>query len=47
MLLGWRKLVVRKLVDVENEIRGTPCAFGLKVGSVSRGRFAAGVTALA
>ena len=45
-LLGCRKLVVRKLVDVENEIRGTLRAFGLKVGSVSRGRFAARVTAL-
>ena len=43
MLLGCRKLVVRKLVDVENEIRGTLRAFGLKVGSVSRGRFAARV----
>jgi len=46
-LLGCRKLVVRKLVDVENEIRGTLRAFGLKVGSVSRGRFAARITALA
>ncbi len=47
MLLGCRKLVVRKLVDVENEIRGTLRAFGLKVGSVSRGRFAARVITLA
>ena len=47
MLLGCRKLVVRKLVDVENEIRGTLRAFGLKVGSVSRGRFAARVMTLA
>ena len=46
MLLGCRKLVVRKLVDVENEIRGTLHAFGLKVGKISRGRFAARVTAL-
>lgn len=41
MLLGCRKLVVRKLIDVENDIRGTLRAFGLKVGSISRGRFAA------
>ena len=47
MLLGCRKLVVRKLVDVENEIRGTLRAFGLKVGSVSRGRFAARIMTLA
>jgi transposase len=45
-LLGCRKLVVRKLVDIENEIRGTLRGYGLKVGSVSRGRFAARVTAL-
>lgn len=47
MLLGCRKLVVRKLVDVENEIRGTLRPFGLKVGSVSRGRFAARIVSLA
>ena len=47
MLLGCRKLVLRKLVDVENEIRGTLRAFGLKVGSISRGRFAARVMTLA
>jgi transposase len=47
MLLGCRKLVVRKLVDVENEIRGTLRPFGLKVGSVSRGRFAARIMKLA
>lgn len=46
-LLGCRKLVVRKLVDVENEIRGTLRGFGLKVGKVSRGRFAGRVTTLA
>src|SRR5271170_3441081 len=40
MLLGCRKLVVRKLVDVENEIRGTLRPFGLKVGHVSRTAFA-------
>ena len=47
MLLGCRKLVVRKLVDVENDIRGSLRAFGLKVGSITRGRFAARVSALA
>jgi transposase len=47
MLLGCRQLVSRKLVDVENEIRGTLRAFGLKVGKVSRRRFAARVLTLA
>ncbi len=46
MLLGCRKLVLHKLIDVENEIRGTLRAFGLKVGSTSRGRFAARVMTL-
>ena len=46
MLLGCRKSMVHKLVDVENEIRGTLRAFGLKVGSISRGRFAARVIVL-
>lgn len=46
-LLGCRQLTSRKLVDVENEIRGTLRGFGLKVGKVSRGRFAARVLALA
>ncbi|MBU1223457.1 MAG: IS110 family transposase [Gammaproteobacteria bacterium] len=46
MLLGCRKMVVHKLIDVENEIRGTLRAFGLKVGSISRGRFAARVMTL-
>jgi len=47
VLLGSRRLVSRKLVDVENEIRGTLRAFGLKVGKVSRGRFAGRVLTLA
>jgi transposase len=47
MLLGCRKLVLRKLVDVENDIRGTLRAFGLKLGKISRGRFAVRVSALA
>jgi transposase len=45
-LLSCRKLIVRKLVDTENEIRGTLRGFGLKMGSVSRGRFEARVAAL-
>jgi hypothetical protein len=40
ILLGCRKLVVRKLVDTENEIRGTLRGFGLKPGHVSRTAFA-------
>ena len=47
VLLVCRQLALRKLVDVENEIRGTLRAFGLKVGRVSRPRFAARVLALA
>lgn len=33
VLLGCRQLTSRKLVDVENEIRGTLRAFGLKVAA--------------
>ena len=43
LLLGHRRLVVNKLVDVEAEIRGTLRGFGLKLGKVARGRFAARV----
>ncbi|SEL95334.1 Transposase, partial [Pseudoxanthomonas sp. GM95] len=39
-ILGVRKLIVRKLVDTENEIRGMLRGFGLKVGPISRGNFA-------
>lgn len=46
MLLGCRKRVLRKLVDVENDLRGTLRAFGLKVGPIRRGRFAAQVMTL-
>lgn len=46
MILGCRKLIVRKLIDTENEIRGTLRGFGLKTGSVSRGAFAARVAEL-
>jgi len=45
-LLGCRKLVVRKLVDTENEIRGTLRGFGLKTGNGSRGEFAGRVKTL-
>ena len=39
-------LVGRKLRDVEFSIRGLPRGFGLKVGEVSKGRFAARVEEL-
>lgn len=39
LLLANRKTLQRKALDVENEIRGTLKAFGLKVGTVSRRRF--------
>lgn len=39
MLLANRRLLKRKLIDMENHIRGTLRAFGLFVGQVSRGRF--------
>jgi len=41
MLLANRKLLKRKLVDMENHIRGTLRAFGLRMGKVSRGNFEA------
>ena len=43
LLLTHRRTLQRKALDLENEIRGTLKAFGLKVGKVSRGRFAARV----
>jgi transposase len=43
MLLTSRKLLVNKLLDVENQIRGSLKVFGLKVGKVSRRRFEARV----
>ena len=46
LVLNHRKTLQRKTLDIENEIRGTLKAFGLKVGKVSRGRFAARVCAL-
>jgi len=40
-LLAWRKLLQAKLRDVELSVRGPLRGFGLKVGEVSKGRFAA------
>jgi transposase len=45
-LLVGRKLLLAKLLDVELSIRGILRGFGLKVGQVSRGRFAARVQEL-
>jgi transposase len=36
MLLTSRKLLQSKLLDIENELRGTLKNFGLRVGSVSK-----------
>ena len=38
-LLTARKLIQGKLLDIESGIRGVLRGFGLKVGSISRGRF--------
>ena len=46
-LLVGRKLLQNKLLDIERSIRGLLRGFGLKVGQVSRGRFAARVRELA
>jgi transposase len=46
-LLAGRKLLQGKLLDLELSIRGILRGFGLKVGSVSRGRFAAHIRELA
>ena len=45
-LLTNRKTLQRKALDIENEIRGTLKAFGLKVGKVSRRQFEARVLEL-
>src|SRR6186997_2586921 len=45
-LLVGRKLLQGKLLDVELSIRGILRGFGLKVGEVSKGRFAARVREL-
>jgi len=42
-LVTARKLLVNKLVDVENSVRGLLRGFGLKLGAVGRGRFEARV----
>ena len=41
MLLTSRKLLQRKLLDVESDLRGTLRNFGLKVGVVNTGKFEA------
>jgi len=46
MLLTSRKLLQRKLLDVECDLRGTLRNFGLKVGVVSSGRYEARVREL-
>src|SRR5258705_5382288 len=46
MLLPSRKLLQRKLLDVESDLRGTLRNFGLKVGVVSGGRYEARVREL-
>lgn len=40
-LLSGRRLLKRKFLDVENELRGALKAFGLVIGAVSRGRLEA------
>src|SRR5215213_6988901 len=46
MLLTSRKLLQRKLLDLESDLRGTLRNFGLKVGVVSGGRYEARVREL-
>jgi len=46
MLLTGRKLLLEKLLDIDNDLRGTLRNFGLKVGAVSPGRFEARVREL-
>jgi transposase len=46
MLLTSRKLLLDKLQDIENELRGTLRNFGMRVGSVSQGQFEARVRTL-
>jgi transposase len=40
VLLSGRRLLKRKLVDIENELRGSLKAFGIKIGKVSRSKVA-------
>jgi Helix-turn-helix domain len=44
--LAYRKLLKRKLIDIENHIRGTLRAYGLLVGAVARGAHEARVREL-
>ncbi len=46
MLLNNRRLMKRKLIDMENHIRGTLRAFGLLVGPISRGKYEARIREL-
>lgn len=46
MLLTSRKLLQKKLLDVESDLRGTLRNFGLKVGVVSTGKFEARIREL-
>ena len=41
VLLSGRQLLKRKLVDIENELRGSLKAFGIKIGAVGRNKFEA------
>lgn len=45
-LLSNRKLLKRKLVDIENHIRGALRTYGLLVGPISRGRYEARIREL-
>src|SRR5207302_751874 len=45
-LLANRKLLKRKLIDIENHIRGTLRAYGLLIGAVGRGGYEARVREL-
>ena len=45
-LLTARKLIQGKLLDIESGIRGLLRGFGLKVGTISRGRFDARIREL-
>ncbi len=45
-LLANRKLLKRKLIDLENHIRGTLRAYGLMVGAVGRGGYEARIREL-
>ncbi|MER8802064.1 hypothetical protein [Mesorhizobium sp. M0998] len=45
-MLANRKLLKRKLVDLENQIRGSLRVHGLKVGAIGRGEFEARVREL-